>query len=141
MSIQEKIKKYSLLFASLPSLEMRYEKLIELGKSLPDLPPEKKCDVNKIHACQSNTYLYTYMEEGKFRIQGSSDALISKGLVCLLLEIFDKEDPQSIVKTSSALLEEIGLEGAISPSRANGLYHAHLRIRQEALKFLLQNKQ
>jgi cysteine desulfuration protein SufE len=140
MNIEEKISHFVNLFASLPTKEKKYEQLITWGKTLAELPQKYLCDANKIHACQSNTYFHTFLDNGKFRIQGSSDALISKGLVFLLIEIFDQQDPKSIVQTPSSLLEQIGLEGVLSPSRSNGFYHALLRIRQDALKALIDNQ-
>jgi cysteine desulfuration protein SufE len=125
------------LFKGLPSDEAKYAKIIDLGKALPAFPLEAKTPINEVKGCQSIMHLLTNKEEGKLYFQAESDALISKGLAALLIAVYSGESPEAILKCPPTYLEEIGITASLTPNRANGLYSIHLRMKQEALKALI----
>lgn len=131
---QENIKSR---FANCKTLEERYEKIIELGKELPALSEEYCIPENLVKGCQSRMYLSTHLEGGVVIFEGESDALISRGLAALLLYVYSGEKPETILKCPPLYLEELQIASSLSPNRANGLYSLHLRMKQEALKFLV----
>lgn len=110
-------------FGRLPTWEDRYKHLIEIGKSLPPLPKELYDEKFKVRGCQSQVWLHADLTpEKKIRFQADSDALIVKGLVAVLLRVYSDATPEEILKSSPEFLKELGFEGHLSPSRANGLY-------------------
>jgi cysteine desulfuration protein SufE len=82
-------------------------------------------------------YLYSTFQDGTVYFAAESDALISSGLAALLLAVYSGETPEAILKCPPNFLEELGISASISPNRANGLYSIHLRMKQDALKWLL----
>lgn len=118
----------------------RYLKIMELGKQLPKIDPLHKIESNIVKGCQSTMYMRTFSEDGKLFFQADSDALISLGLAALLVYIYSGETAETILKCPPKCLEELGISALLSPSRANGLYSIHLRMKQEALTALMNNK-
>jgi cysteine desulfuration protein SufE len=131
---QQYVKK---IFQSCENEEMKYEKLIELGKSAPHLPPSLKTKENLVPGCQSTMFLSAEYKYGKVFFLTESDALISSGLAALLVLVYSGESPEAILKCPPSYLEELGISASLTPNRANGLYSIHLRMKQEALKFML----
>ena len=127
---QDLLKK---IFDKFSTPDERYLKIMELGKQLPKLDPIYKIEANIVNGCQSTMYLRTYSENGKLFFQVDSDALISLGLAALLVFIYSEETPETILKCPPKCLEELGISALLSPSRANGLYSIHLKMKQEAL--------
>ncbi len=127
---QDLIKK---IFDKCSTPDERYLKIMEFGKQLPKLDPSYKIEANIIKGCQSTMYMRTYSENGKLFFQVDSDALISLGLAAILVFIYSDETPETILKCPPKCLEELGISTLLSPSRANGLYSIHLRMKQEAL--------
>jgi cysteine desulfuration protein SufE len=110
-------------FAAFPSWEDRYKNLIERGKKLS--PPAKELydEKFKVRGCQSQVWLHASLTgDKKMRLQADSDALIVKGLVAILLEVYSDARPSEVLGASTEFLRELGFEGHLSPSRANGLY-------------------
>lgn len=136
-SCQEKQERVKALFAGCSDESKRYEKIIELGRKSSPLPPEAKTEANEVHGCQSRMYLQTTSKGGKVFFETESDALISAGLAVLLTMVYSGETPEAIIKCPPDYLEELGISASVTPSRANGLYSIHLRMKQEALKILL----
>ena len=126
------------LFADCRSEEAKYAKIIELGRALPPLNQEYKTESNRVQGCQSNMFLRTYQEGNEIFYEAESDALISAGLAALLLRAYNGEPAEVILKCPPSYLEELGISGSLTPNRANGLYSIHLRMKQEALKFLMK---
>lgn len=124
-------------FSICTSEEEKYGKIIEMGKELPRLDPAYKTPENFVHGCQSQVYLRTFIDDGKLQFQGESDALISSGLVALLIFVYSGESATTILQCKPTYLEDLGISASLSPSRANGLYSIHLRMKQEALKTLV----
>ena len=132
---QERIKK---LFTSCSSEEKKYEKIIELGRNLPHMPAEDKTPENFVKGCQSTMYLTSRLENGHVYFTADSDALISAGLAAILLQAYNGETPETILKCSPAYLEDLGISASLTPNRANGLYSIHLRMKQDALKHYMK---
>ncbi len=84
-------------------------------------------------------YLRTFNLKGRVYFEGQSDALISSGLAAILIQVYSGQTAEAILKCPPDYLEELGISASLTPSRANGLYSIHLRMKQEALKYLTQN--
>jgi cysteine desulfuration protein SufE len=122
-------------FSGLSNWEDRYKKLIELGKTLPDLPDEKKLEDYKVKGCQSQVWIHARMDDGKVIFEADSDALLVRGLVALLLRIYSDATPGEILITAPDFVKEIGLESKLSPSRANGLFSMIKQMKFYAMAF------
>lgn len=134
--IEKKIEDLIRLFASQESEETKFGLLVSIGKKLAPLSPQAKTENNLIKGCQNQIYIHTYLQEGLMRIQAESDALIPAGLASLLIQIFDNETPETILKTPFDFFNKLGLKTILSPNRSNGFYNMYLKIKQDALKFL-----
>lgn len=99
----------------------KYEYLIELGRSLPALDPAYHTDRYKIKGCQSQVWIRPEVQEGLLRYEGDSDALITKGLVALLIRVLSGHPPQAVAEAELRFLDAIGLQEHLSPTRKNGL--------------------
>jgi cysteine desulfuration protein SufE len=110
-------------FSRIPSWEDRYKRLIEYGKKLAAMPEELHEEKLKIRGCQSQVWLHASLTPLKLiHFQADSDALIVKGLVALLLEVYSDASADEILGSPTEFLKDLGFEGHLSPSRANGLY-------------------
>jgi cysteine desulfuration protein SufE len=102
--------------------EERYKHLIEMGKALPPMDAALQIDDNKIKGCQSQVWLFVQLNPDKsLHFVADSDALIVKGLVALVLAVYQDLPPAEILQTPPQFLKDLGLESHLSPSRANGL--------------------
>ncbi|GAB1308400.1 SufE family protein [Urechidicola sp. KH5] len=113
----------------------RYEYIIELGKSLPLIDPSKKVDANLIKGCQSKVWIDGYLDGEKVVFTADSDAILTKGIVALLLRVFSDQQPQDIVEADTEFINEIGLKEHLSPTRANGLVSMVKQIKLYALAY------
>ena len=129
-----------ILFEPLSRTE-RYEKIIELGKSLPTFPTAERIPENLVHGCQSLMYLTCTFQNDILYLNADSDALISKGLAALLLHIYNNESPQTILTCPPTVIKELGLTALISPGRANGLAALYTRILKEVIGLDRNDKQ
>lgn len=134
-----KQQKMKLLFIECADEESRYRKIIELGRSQPHLDEIHKVPENIVKGCQSTMYLHSSLKDGKVHFEGESDALISSGLGQILIQVYDGEPPEAVLKCPPTYLEELGISASLTPNRANGLYSIHLRMKQDALKLLIQS--
>ena len=135
MSCIEKQEKLKEIFKPCLSSEQTYQKIIELGRSLPPLDISQKIASNLVHGCQSEMYLHTLYKDGCLHFTADSDALISKGLAALLIAVYSGEPPASLLSHPPTFLHDLGLLEALSPGRSNGLLSLHLRMKQEAVKY------
>jgi cysteine desulfuration protein SufE len=135
LSLIERQKSIVREFEGLKDWEDRYKKIIELGKALPDLPPEKKLDDFKVKGCQSQVWMYARMSDGKIFFEADSDALLVRGLVALLLRIYSDAKPSEVLSTPPDFVKELGFETKLSPSRANGLYSMIKQMKYYAMAF------
>ena len=99
----------------------KYEYLIELGKGMPLIDEKDKTDEHLIRGCQSRVWLSCRKEDGRLHFAADSDAIITKGIISLLLKVYDGQKPEDILAADEHFLEEIGLKENLSPTRANGL--------------------
>jgi cysteine desulfuration protein SufE len=125
------------LFIDVSNLESKYNRIIELGKTLAGISDEEKTDEKRVKGCQSLMYLDAECVDGLMRYRADSDALISAGLASLLIRVYDGESPETVLKCPPTFLETLEIQSSITPSRANGLFSLHLQMKQEALKHLV----
>ena len=121
MTIEEAQKQVVEEFSFFTDWMEKYEYLIELGKLLPPFPQEKKRDEHLIVGCQSRVWLDGRFEEGKIIFRADSDAIITKGIVSLLIKVFSGHTPKEIMEANVDFIDQIGLKEHLSPTRANGL--------------------
>ena len=112
----------------------KYEYLIEMGKNLDVFPVELKTDDRLIKGCQSRVWLDTRFEDGKLFFRADSDAIITKGIISLLIQVYNGRPPAEISADNFDFVEKIGLRENLSPTRANGLTSMIETIRKEAEK-------
>lgn len=110
----------------------RYEHVIDLGRQLEDFPEEWKTEANKIQGCQSQVWLNVQMQDGKMRIDGTSDAAIVSGLVAIVLRVYSDQAPQDILDAKPDFIADIGFNDHLSPTRSNGLHSMLRTIYQRA---------
>jgi cysteine desulfuration protein SufE len=112
----------------------RIEHIVELGKSLPPLGDEHKISANKVQGCQSQVWMIATVDPatGRLCVRADSDAFIVKGLIALLLRLYDDRPPAEILANPPTVLEEIGLAKHLTPGRSNGLWAMNKRIRELA---------
>ncbi|MFD2566569.1 SufE family protein [Pseudotenacibaculum haliotis] len=111
----------------------RYEHLIELGRSLPIIDEQYKVEENIIKGCQSKVWLHSELAGDKIQYTADSDAILTKGLVALLLRVFTDQTPQDILAADTHFIDEIGLKEHLSPTRANGLVSMLKQIKLYAI--------
>ena len=99
----------------------KYEYLIELGKALEPFPEEKKTEERLIKGCQSRVWLDHELRDGKLYFSADSDAIITKGIISLLIGVYSGRTPEEIAADDFGFVAEIGLKENLSPTRANGL--------------------
>ena len=124
------------VFAPCRTPEAKYEKIIQLGRSLTPLSKEYRTPDNLVKRCQSQLYLRSFHANETLRFQAYSDALISAGLAALFLAVYDDEKPETILKCPPDFIKKIDISSSLSPSRANGMSYFFLKMQQEALKIL-----
>ena len=110
----------------------KYEYLIELGKALKDYPESAKTDDKLIKGCQSRVWLDYKLEDGRLVFNADSDAIITKGIISLLISLYSGRTPQEIMSSDFSVVDRIGLKENLSPTRANGLVSMIARIREVA---------
>ena len=113
----------------------KYEYLIELGKSLPIIKESSKSDTNLIKGCQSKVWLAADYKEGKIYFTADSDAIITKGIVALLIRVLSGQTPVDIINAPLAFVDKIGLREHLSPTRSNGLTSMIKQMKLYALAF------
>jgi len=133
--IQEEILKEFDLFEDWMG---KYEYIIELGKTLPMINNKHKTDNNLIKGCQSKVWLHADEQGGKIVYSADSDAIITKGIVAILIRVLSNQTAEEIVKADLAFIDEIGLKEQLSQTRANGLVSMIKEIKLYALAY--QNK-
>lgn len=118
----------------------RYEYIIELGKSLPLIDDQYKTDDNIIKGCQSKVWVHAEMRDDKVVFTADSDAIITKGIIAILIRVFSNQTPQAIIEADTAFIDEIGLKEHLSPTRANGLVSMIKQIKMYAIAYQTQVK-
>ena len=105
---------------------------------MPTLAPELKTKDRLIEGCQSNVWLATELKDGKMQFSADSDAIITKGIIGLLIQVYNNESPAEILQAELFFINQIGLAEHLSPTRANGLLSMVKRMKTEALQCLTQ---
>ena len=110
----------------------KYEYLIELGKDLSPYPEQDKTDDRLVRGCQSRVWLDWKMEDGRLFFSADSDAIITKGIISLLIRVYSGRTPEEIIADDFSFLNRIGLKENLSPTRSNGLLSMIRTIRKAA---------
>lgn len=134
MSIKEKEEQVIEDFAIYDEWLDKYEYIIELGKNLGDYPQEKKTDEHLIKGCQSRVWLDARKEDDRIYFTADSDAIITKGIISLLISIYSGATAAEILESDFSVVEKIGLRENLSPTRANGLVSMIETIRKIAAR-------
>ena len=135
-TIQEKQEEIVSEFEMFDDWMAKYEYLIDLGKDLPLIKEELKTDERLIEGCQSRVWLNANCENGKMQFSADSEAIITKGIIGLLIRVLNDEHPETILKTDLKFISDIGLQEHLSPTRANGLNGMIKKMKIEALKYI-----
>jgi cysteine desulfuration protein SufE len=118
----------------------KYEHIIALGKELPLIDEGLKSDDLLIKGCQSRVWLHAKLEDGKVIFTADSDAIITKGVISLLVRVLSGQTPQAIIDTELSFVERIGLKEHLSPTRSNGLVSMIKQMKLYALAFKAQQQ-
>ncbi len=113
--------------------EGKYEHIIDLGKSLPKIKEEYKTDDRIIKGCQSKVWLHSDLNDGKIIFTADSDAIITKGMVALMIRVLSGHKPEEIINADLSFIDKIGLKEHLSPTRANGLVSMIKQMKLDAL--------
>ena len=113
----------------------KYNYIIELGKELPLIDPQYKTEEYLISGCQSQVWLHPEMRDGKLYFSADSDAIITKGIVYLLIKVLSGHTPQEILDNDLSYIDAIGLKNHLSPTRSNGLASMMKQIKLYALAY------
>jgi cysteine desulfuration protein SufE len=108
-------------FALFPDWMGKYEHLIEMGESIPEIDAAYKDDEHRIHGCQSKVWVRAEPEDNHIRYTGDSNAMITKGLAALVIRVLDDQPPEAITQAEFDFMEQIGLDEHLSSTRKNGL--------------------
>lgn len=131
-AIQEEIVEE---FSMFDDWDERFQYVIDLGKTLPLVDEQYKTDDNIIKGCQSKVWLHAEEEEGKLFFTADSDAIITKGIIAVLIRAFSNQKPKDILEADTGFIDKIGLKEQLSPTRANGLVSMIKQIKLYALGF------
>ncbi len=116
----------------------RYEYMIELGKSLPLIEDQYKTEDNIIKGCQSKVWVHAQLEQDRLVFTADSDAIITKGIIAILVRAFSNQKPQAIIDANTDFIDQIGLKEHLSPTRANGLVSMVKQLKLYAVAYQTQ---
>lgn len=119
----------------------KYEHIIQMGKDLPPIEEQYKTDDNLIKGCQSRVWLHAEYKDGKIYFTADSDALITKGLVSMIVQVLSGHTPKEIVDADLYFVDAVGLKSHLSPTRSNGLVSMLKQIKLYAVAFLSKTYQ
>jgi len=119
----------------------RYDYLIDMGRSLPPLDEKHKIDENKIAGCQSDVWLRAFVNDGKIYFEADAGAIITKGLISLLINVYSGQQLQEVANAEMEFIEQIGLKDQLTPTRSNGLMSMLKQIKQYAAGYMNQSNQ
>jgi cysteine desulfuration protein SufE len=138
MSIQEIQQEIVEEFSMFEDWMQRYEYMIELGKSLPLIKGEYKTEDNIIKGCQSKVWVHAELQGDTLVFTADSDAIITKGIIAILIRTFSHQKPQDIIDADTYYIDEIGLKEHLSPTRANGLVSMIKQLKLYAVAYQTQ---
>jgi cysteine desulfuration protein SufE len=122
-------------FSMFDDWDERFQYVIDLGKNLPLIKEEFKTDENTIKGCQSKVWLNGEQQNNKIIFTADSDAIITKGIIAILIRTFSNQKPIDILEADTKFIDEIGLKDQLSPTRATGLVSMIKQIKMYALAF------
>lgn len=120
--------------------EDKYEYIIELGNDLPRIDEQYKTDDHLIKGCQSNVWLRAEMEDGTLKFTADSDAIITKGIIALLIQVLSGHTPGEVARANLDFIDRIGLKEHLSPTRANGLVNMVKQMKAYGLAYQAKNE-
>lgn len=125
-------------FSMFEDWEERYQYMIDLGKTLPLIALEFKTEDNIIKGCQSKVWVHAEMDDNKIAFTADSDAIITKGIIAILIRAFSNQHPKDILEANTDFIDQIGLKEHLSPTRANGLVSMIKQIKMYAIAYQTQ---
>lgn len=125
-------------FAMFDNWEDRYQYMIDLGKTLPLINEQYKTEDHLIKGCQSKVWLHAKLENNKVIFTADSDAIITKGIIAILIRVFSNQSPQAIIDANTNFIDQIGLKEHLSPTRANGLVSMIKQLKLYAVAYQTQ---
>jgi len=140
MTIQEIETQIVDEFAAVDDWLDKYEIILDMGKSLPPIDPEFRTDQYVISGCQSKVWLHAAYREGKVYFTADSDAIITKGIVSMLVRVLSGQSPADIQSAELSFIDRIGLQEHLSPTRSNGLASMVKQMKLYAMVFAMKNK-
>ena len=138
MTIQEIQEDIVDEFSMFDDWMQRYEYIIELGKSLPLIDPQYKTEDNLIKGCQSKVWVHASLKEDKIIFTADSDAILTKGVIAILVRVFSNQSPKDIIDSDTNFIDRIGLKEHLSPTRANGLVSMIKQLKLYAIAYQTQ---
>jgi|SRR5690606_120781 len=138
MSIQEIQEEIVDEFSMFDDWMQRYEYMIELGKSLPLIEEQYKTPENIIKGCQSKVWVHAELEGDRLVFTADSDAIITKGIIAILIRTFSDQTPMDIISADTDFIDQIGLKEHLSPTRANGLVSMIKQLKLYAVAYQTQ---
>lgn len=125
-------------FSMFEDWEERYQYMIDLGKTLPLIEEKFKTENNIIKGCQSKVWVHADMKEDKVIFTADSDAIITKGIIAILIRVFSNQHPNDIIEADISFIDAIGLKEHLSPTRANGLVSMIKQLKMYAIAYKTQ---
>ena len=122
-------------FSMFDDWDERFQYVIDLGKGLPLIDEKFKTEENTIKGCQSKVWVHAEQNNGNIVFTADSDAIITKGIIAILVRTFSNHSPKEILEADTKFIDEIGLKDHLSPTRANGLVSMIKQIKMYALAF------
>ena len=139
MSIEEIEQEIVEEFEMFEDWMQRYEHLIDLGKSMPLIEDKYKTEDKLIKGCQSQVWMHSELRDGKVIYTADSDAIITKGMVALMIRVLSNHTPDEIVNSKLHFIEQIGLTKHLSPTRSNGLLSMIKQMKLDAIAYKAKN--
>jgi cysteine desulfuration protein SufE len=118
--------------------EERYQYMIDLGKTLPLIDEQFKTNEHIIKGCQSKVWVHAEMNNGKVEFTADSDAIITKGIIAILIRVYSNQSPKAIIEANTDFIDKIGLKEHLSPTRANGLVSMIKQLKMYAIAYQTQ---
>ena len=125
-------------FSMFEDWEERYQYMIDLGKTLPLIDEQYKTEDHIIKGCQSRVWAHANLENDKVVFTADSDAVITKGIIAILIRVFSNQSPKDIIDANTDFIDEIGLKEHLSPTRANGLVSMIKQLKMYAVAYQTQ---
>ena len=138
MTIQETQNEIIDEFSMFDDWEERYQYMIDLGKTLPLIDDAHKTDDNIIKGCQSKVWVHANMNDNKVVFTADSDAIITKGIIAILIRTFSNQHPTAILEANTDFIDKIGLKEHLWPTRANGLVSMIKQLKMYAIAYQTQ---